>query len=214
MSIDIVDQTDSLVLTHFTECDMSSPKEIQIERGIIKEKELKNGEYKTIVKTFPFTPEILHNDEVNMNSLIKPLFENNTPMYPAEEGSIVRLYFYEDWKLSTHHKLDAYKSRWGTHLTFGELFEKEVLKHFTTMEDFYSSLDKELVYVFLIKTSSVNRMVCVRDTEESELLLCGVFSQHGEKFKYPDSVTLGGIKSMKCVNIDDILEDFKIRKSN
>lgn len=45
----------------------------------------------------------------------------------AIEGTCLRMFCVHGmWFLSTHHRLDAYTSRWGTHVSFGELFAQGV----------------------------------------------------------------------------------------
>lgn len=93
--------------------------------------------------------------------------------YPALEGALVRAFYYGDkWYLTTHRKLDAFKSFWGCRTSFGQLFldgltfisgmhpdmfpNKETL-----LQDFFATLDKERQYVFLVVNTEKNRIVCI-----------------------------------------------------
>ena len=86
------------------------------------------------------------------------------------EGTLIRVFHYESkWYVSTHRKLDAYRSRWGSSRSFGELFEEALNNHFVdpsnpenkmSISDFTSLLDKNHVYMFLLGTNEHTRMVC------------------------------------------------------
>jgi hypothetical protein len=75
-----------------------------------------------------------------------------------KEGTLLRLVFVNDkWYITTHRRLDAFKSKWGTDISFGELFERSLP---CSLPDFLWKLDTAKQYVFLLQSSSLNRRVC------------------------------------------------------
>ena len=79
------------------------------------------------------------------------------PNLLSEEGTLLRVFFYNDkWFISTHRKLDAFKSRWGNGETFGEIFLTCIN---CSMDEFTSRLNKYNVYFFLIRNTKGNRIV-------------------------------------------------------
>jgi hypothetical protein len=74
-----------------------------------------------------------------------------------------------NWYLSTHRKIDAFKSRWGHQNTFGELFCRALLPQQTpsnlnasrdTFNAYAKQLNPDKVYVFILQSFSENRKVC------------------------------------------------------
>lgn len=74
------------------------------------------------------------------------------------EGTIVRLYDNEGYKLSTFKKMDAFQCKWGGPKSFGELFLEaarcESLEAFIERE----KLDMNYVYMYLILASEQTRV--------------------------------------------------------
>ena len=130
-------------------CNNQSSNEVKQSRGLI----YKNG--KPFLKSFGFTPQYTLND-INVINNIKENF-NKLSFFDSYEGTLLRL-FYNDindkWYLSTHRKLNADKSKWGSNETFGEKFRHII------PENFYSNLNKEYNYMFLLTPNQYNRIVC------------------------------------------------------
>ncbi len=126
MSILVTDEFENLKLYHYDTCDNLSSEELQSTRGIIKNNSV------IVCKTNSFIPEIRTDDTEGINQFITPLISNskNTTFYEAQEGSIVRLWFYKEdenkekhrWFLSTHKRINAFASKWGSRSTYGETF--------------------------------------------------------------------------------------------
>ena len=58
--------------------------------------------------------------------------------YYSMEGTMLRLYNYQNkWRLSTHKKLSAFKSRWSCNLTFGEMFVDALRSIFHDRENYH-----------------------------------------------------------------------------
>ena len=109
------------------------------------------------LKSFGYTPQYtIETIDVHMQEFIK----NNIKtlrFYDSYEGTLIRL-FYNDinnkWYISTHRKLNAEKSRWGSSETFGDKFKSII------PENFYTTLNKDLHYMFLLTPNENNRIVC------------------------------------------------------
>lgn len=132
----------------YRECNNSSPQDIKNCRGLVYKDE------KPFLKSFGYTPTYTIND------IPKDIDFQNCRFFESFEGTLLRL-FYNDinnrWYLSTHRKLDASKSFWGSEETFGDRFNRIIKK-----ED-YDLLDKKYHYMFLMTPSESNRIVCTEN---------------------------------------------------
>lgn len=176
----VMDRDGSLVLLHYITT-------IDPETGVIDEEPLKAiGHVRgTVIDTttdlvvsrsFPYTPEIT-SDAVS--EYIADL--TSVTAFNACEGTIVRLYFFGDeWKVSTHRKIDAHQSSWAGP-SFGDLFDK----HANDKIDL-KTLDKRYSYVFLLSDNS-NRLVYTIPTPQ--LMLLGVFNVQEQRFMTDDEYT-------------------------
>jgi hypothetical protein len=174
----LADTQDDMKLYHYVECNDNDTNEIKSCRGIIR------VEDEIICKTFGYTQEI------ESNLLLSVTTSSNTSnefmgfpidqciMYDSEEGATIRLFFHKNkWHMSTHRKINAYRSRWGNHTSrsFGDMFIdalewetkngslKDILKY-ETRNDLFNcytdTLNRRKNYTFLIRNSNENRIVC------------------------------------------------------
>lgn len=106
---------------------------------------------KLIFKSMPYAVTYDENIKLDVNDF------NITLM---KEGTAIRVFFYQNkWFITTHRKLNAFKSKWGK-VSFGEIFEKNILlKTKQTLDDFCKTLNKEYSYVFLVGTTDITRSV-------------------------------------------------------
>jgi len=96
--------------------------------------------------------------------------------FPSYEGTLVRLYYHKnEWRLSTHKKLSAFKSRWASRHSFGDIFIKNIrdiynihLPEETIFEWFTNQLDKERIYFFLLRCNSQNKIICNVEIDKKE----------------------------------------------
>lgn len=165
-SIRLADSLDDLKLYHYIHCDDNTSEDISSVRGIIR-----CGD-NIVCKTFGYTPEI---DVNEIDLYIKNL--DGCKIYDAEEGATIRVFFHSNkWYLSTHRKIDAYRSKWGNvnSSSFGDMFidalEWEAsngsLKHLkyesreTLFDAYCDTLDRGKNYTFLVRNTVDNRIVC------------------------------------------------------
>jgi hypothetical protein len=135
------------------------------------------NENETVVsKAFGYTPVYSTQPCANYKTLPENLKEYLTTnfkectFYDSYEGALVRAFYYQGkWYLTTHRKLDAFKSYWGCRTSFGEMFKNALVElngsldgtnADTIVEDFLESLNKEKQYVFLLVSTLENRIAC------------------------------------------------------
>ena len=182
----LADTVNDLKLYHYIHCDNSSSDDVMSSRGIIR-----CGD-NIVCKTFGFTPEIVSSDVENVKSSISSF--NQCKIYDAEEGATLRVFFHNNqWHLSTHRKINAYQSRWGSSSSrsFGDMFidaiEWEVLNgnlkdrvKYESREDLFNRycdiLDRNKNYTFLVRNSKDNRIVCEAPTNP-QIFFIGAFDR-------------------------------------
>lgn len=163
------DTENNLELYSYIKCRNEDSEKLKQYRGVIYH------DKKMFLKSFPYVDEY-NEKELNQVSDLVDNF-NDYNFYESIEGAVLRLFYINDkWFLSTHKKLDAFKSRWGSSKTFGQLFTKALynetkynlnfLRGLTpiTEEDildvFTESLDKSKKYLFIVCNDEDNRIVC------------------------------------------------------
>ena len=212
MSILVTDEFENLKLYHYDTCDNFSPEELQSTRGIIKNNSV------IVCKTNSFIPEIRTDDVEGIKQFITPNCNKTTSFYEAQEGSILRLWYYKEdenvekhrWFLSTHKRINAFASKWGSRSTYGETFlnclsklnlnknskknkswaddsdeddtNNSTQSSTTIFEKFCNNLNKNFVYNFLIRNTDINRVV-VRGYTEPEIFCLGMYDKT-KQFKY------------------------------
>lgn len=142
-SVEKTDDNSDLQIYSYASCDNNSPDDIKAYRGLVFDGSM------LIASSLGFTPE--YNEET-----IPEMDLSNYSFFQAEEGTLLRVFFHKKWYLSTHRKLDAFKSRWGSNESFGEIFLKCIQ---TSFEDFTENLNIYNVYFFLIRNTKDTRIV-------------------------------------------------------
>lgn len=133
-----------------------------------------NGE-ELVMRAFPYTVEYSHHNTSAIEEHIQPIF-SECQFYDSYEGALIRMFYYQNkWFISTHRKLNAYKSKWVSTETFGESFvnaldaeidsntslQSSLGDGFNNLEKFQNSLDKDKQYMFLVLHNEENRIVCL-----------------------------------------------------
>ena len=135
----------------YTFCENNSTNDIKNSRGLV----YRDGQ--PFLKSFGYTPQYTF-DTIDEETLkfIKDNFKD-FKFFESYEGTLLRLFFNDinnKWYLSTHRKLNAVKSRWGSGDTFGQQFNKII------PEDMYEKFDKNYNYMFIMTPNKNNRIVC------------------------------------------------------
>lgn len=169
---DLIRRTDtdgSYNIYHYVECTGDSDVSTKNNRGVIR---TVTGEI--VCKTFNYTPE--YTDRKSSIAGIELLLaDSNIPktisVYMSEEGTLIRIWNHlNKWHISTHKKLDAKRSRWGSKDSHGDLFEKALIHHAGSqipcindediLKNFLDGLDPTHIYTFVICSNDHNRVVC------------------------------------------------------
>lgn len=98
--------------------------------------------------------------------------ETKTRFFKSYEGALIRLFYYRNrWYVTSHRKLDAFVSFWGSLKTFGTMFKEAVENHFCYhpsspdedpryfFQKYLDTLDQSLQYLFLISNNRDNYLV-------------------------------------------------------
>lgn len=182
---DIVDTFEDLKLYHFDKCENTSSKSVKELRGNIYD-----FADKLVCKTFPFVSEYTKDEwkKIERN-------EKNVEYFKAVEGTLVRLYIYNNkWHLSTHKKINAFDSYWGSNDSYGTMFIQALKYHFMNENEekemeveneshifdrFCEKLNPDHVYAFILTPNNDSRIVC-EVFESPVFYVCGVFDKDGK----------------------------------
>ena len=236
---DITDSLNGLVCCNHVDGEVDRDN-LQI-RGIIKLKVASPGvEPKTInledvvvCKSFGYTPEILATDAEGLSTLVAPVITPTSRFFKSIEGSIVRVWQIDgNWYMSTHRKINAFKSRWGHHMNFGELFCRALTnsdsatlalalnptneENINVFAAFTKLLQPSKIYMLIIKNFVENRKVC-EGGSEPELICTGSFDRDKDfafsmdnpetLLPYPEEIT--GLETLESVVAATEALDFK-----
>lgn len=161
------DKDSGLELFCYVKCGPEDKGLIRECRGVVfHDKEV-------VMRAFPYTVEYSHTDKDIYN--IQSVF-NNCTFYDAHEGALIRMFnFSGKWFISTHRKLNAFRSKWASNISFGTAFklalEVELVNNSSLreaipdgdeglLERFQKTLDPAKQYMFLVRHNSDNRIVC------------------------------------------------------
>jgi hypothetical protein len=77
------------------------------------------------------------------------------------EGTIIRIFYYKQWYISTHRKLDSGRSKWGSNNSFKFLFEEGLKESYNiSLKDLLNQLNLRCQYTFMIMADENTRFVC------------------------------------------------------
>ena len=193
----IADSCNDLTIHHLSICTKDSTPEERLMRGVIK-----CGD--TIVcKSFGHTPEVLHTDVEEIANTIQPLVDEKVRAFKSFEGSILRVWNYKgDWNISTHRRLDAFKSKWGTQKSYGDMFVDALRRTLNSTENstedntkqdplatqddnktffakYCQGLNPDYVYAFLMRNGKDNKLVC-NVFDESVVFIVGALNREND----------------------------------
>lgn len=189
------DSNEKLFLYNYTHCDNESESLIKECRGIIK-----TSDGKIIVQTFNYTDEYLDTDAAGIHGRIQNIDEWHIRY--SMEGTLIRVFYYDnEWYISTHKKLNAFKSRWSCRDTFGDIFRMGLQEVFGSecesdvLQEFLARLDKSKIYVFLLRSNHENRIVCQAHYvgKREQIVYVGFFTTPDFAFVLNNGVTESSI---------------------
>lgn len=159
------DAKNNLELFCYKKCSNEDDDALKSCRGVVFH------DNKLVLSSLPYTHEYT-SEELQRGVFVFREYS----YYPSYEGTLLRLFFFNNrWYLSTHKKLDAFHSKWGSKYSFGDMFisaltyqhdnNKEFRDKLPEGDDildrFYWSLDVKKQYLFLIMFDNYNRIVCM-----------------------------------------------------
>jgi hypothetical protein len=159
-NVGVMDQEDGLKILNYNECGRDSPEDLKKVRGLVQETDTGN----ILFDTFPYTEEYNSSEEIPFFSSDNKNVLDEWNIYYSLEGCLMRVFWHKDrWYISTNKKLNAFKSRWASRKSFGDIF-RDGLVHTNgnenVLEVLLDQLDKELVHLFLVRYNNENRVVC------------------------------------------------------
>lgn len=145
------DDDGHLQVYSYNYCDNNSCNDLKKCRGLIF-----NGD-NLLFNSLGFTPEYNDSDQ---ETLSKEPLEKYT-FFPSEEGTLLRVFYNNHkWYISTHRKLDAFNSRWGSQKSFGEIFTDSLKTlGYESLDQLTTLLDKNSMYLFFIRNTLQNKIV-------------------------------------------------------
>jgi len=198
LRIKCVDRDSDVSLISYLYCNDTDDELIKGCRGLIYEND------RLILKTFGYIPEHTIIDIAEGTGTVCVDIDNTT-FYNSYEGTLVRVYYHRDkWRVCTHKRLDAMYSKWSSTTSFGKMFTNCVIKHTgcdpDKWEGFFDTLDKDIIYCFLLLPINENRIVSTcEDTDQ--MLHVGSFSVK-EDFKCIDKDI--GVRKPEKVTLDSL----------
>lgn len=162
------DEEENLTLFSYSKCDQTDSELVKQCRGIVF-----HGD-QLVMQGFPYTVEFSVLDDLGViNHDIEPVFDQ-CRFFNSREGTLIRIFYHNKWFISTHRKLDAFRSKWSSRESFGQSFElalRAELNHNAELrnviqnpdgnilEQFCNSLDRANKYMFLVLPNNENRIV-------------------------------------------------------
>lgn len=177
-NIKTTDADEKLEMLNYVDCNNDSPDTIKSQRGIVIDKVDKTQ----IVGSFGYTNQYIVNEKEKIETVLGSI--ENWNFFYSIEATLIRIANINDkWYIMTHKKLDAFKSRWSCKDTFGDLFESLLArmmdkpKSEKVLESFFSILDTNKVYCFLLKSNFENRIVCQYNYKNDKIVYLGCFEK-------------------------------------
>jgi len=171
----MVDSDNNIQLFCYTNCSPEDTEFVKSCRGVVFEND------KLILKPFSYTPEFTVEDKETLDTLVPPQLEG-CRVFHSHEGVLIRCFYAQDkWYVSTQRRLDAYKSKWASRASFGEMFNtalgnelqqgtgfqeymdsfhRDETEEMSCVDAFVRTLDQSKQYMFLVENDKENRIVC------------------------------------------------------
>ena len=202
------DEDNKLDMFCYVKCDETDSDFLKQCRGVVF-----NG-HNIVMKAFPYTTEFSHVDFDKINNYIGDF--SKWTFYESHEGALVRLFnFNGKWFVSTHRKLNAFRSKWASRESFGTSFkmalssEEENNPKFkdslpagdNILERFQGTLNTDHQYMFLIRNNTDNRIVSEAPPRPT-VYHVGTFVDG--KLVLTEDVNIPYPKKMSFLNVDEL----------
>ena len=192
---DFIEKTDddgNLQIYSYKYCNIDNTEDLKKCRGLVYEGET------LLFNSLGFTPEYTENDKSILSH--QPL--ENYLVFPSEEGTLIRLFYHKKWYVSTHRKLNAFNSRWGSSKSFGDIFTDYLGQE---LSNFTDSLDKEYMYLFFIRNTLENRIVS-NPSDNNNLYFAGCIKKYSNEFTFesPTQLSIPSQTKLSFSNWDEV----------
>jgi hypothetical protein len=163
------DEANGLELFCYVKCGPEDVGLIRQCRGVVFHED------NIVMRAFPYTVEYAHTDDKQIDENIQSVLKDCS-FYDAHEGALIRMFnFSGRWYTSTHRKLNAFRSKWASKESFGTSFKRALEAEIENnkalsesipengeglLERFQSILDPAKQYMFLVRHTDENRIVC------------------------------------------------------
>ncbi len=176
------DESNNLELFCYVKCGLNDTSFLKRCRGV-----LFHGN-ELVMNAFPYTSEFT-SEQVDR---IKKHDFSSCHFFDSYEGTLIRVFcFNSKWYTSTHRKLNAFRSKWASRESFGSAFIKALEAEekrneafrltlnkgdssVSILNRFYTTLNPNKQYMFLVRNTAENRIVC-SPPEQPTLYHVGTF---------------------------------------
>lgn len=173
------DSNDVLRIVSYVHCTNASTADLKKTRGLVLPKNTDDPRplFPSVGYTSEFTTDNLS------GQLVHALFEQQCLCYKAEEGSLLRMFHYNDrWYCATNRKLDAFDSKWNSDQSLGDYFKAALEQVGTSYDQLLQVLEPEHVYFFFVKTTVTNRFIC-KPNRGPPVYYVGIADIHGDTIR-------------------------------
>lgn len=214
-----VDKIDNIELYCYTTCSDDDDEQVKACRGIVF-----NGD-DLVLKAFSYTPEYTCDQFTQLDDTYHDT--SKYTFFESYEGALIRVFHIDDkWFISTHRRLDAFKSKWASRTSFGTFFSMALEYEFSTspafkdfvlsseidesesiLYKFISKLNKEHQYMFILQNNNENRIVCT-PPQYPRVIHVGTFTKPNGEPSHPvdDNVHLMTPKKYTFSTLEDAFE--------
>ena len=212
-AVNIVDSDEKLEMFCYLTCNDEDSDLHKQCRGVVFNKN------NLVMKAFPYTPEYNDNQIVEIKNMLNDL--KSWTFFESQEGCLIRMFnFDEKWYISTHRKLNAFRSKWSSSDSFGIMFrnallceeeDNEVFRNglqegSDIIQRFGRTLDVNKQYMFIVRNNKENRIVCDAPCKPT-LYHVGTFVNGNLVFT--ENVNISSPQQKEFTSIDDIIEFVK-----
>jgi len=186
-----LDNHAQLDLYCYQTCSNDDSDALKHARGVIFDKTIR------VSQGYPYTPEYTPETHPNFDLSKARVFESH-------EGTLLRVFYYHKWFISTHRRLDAYKSKWGCKKSFGALFQ-DALGGKKELDAFLDTLDKEKQYTFLLGSYGDN---CIVSSQPKKpfVFYTGYFEKDSDVVHLDNSTSIPSPKELTFEDIHSLHE--------
>ena len=191
------DSDTNLDMFCYSKCTGSDDDIVKRTRGVVF------NDNNLVFSGFNYVEDINVNNKEQLETLSKSLATKNYKVFNSYEGTLVRVFYFGDkWYVTTHRKLDAFKSKWAGKNSFGDCFKNSINEN-GNYDMFFDTLDKRFGYMFLLVNNNDNRIVCIPG--DITLLHVGTFDEN-KKLHFDIDIGIERPKELTFDNFESITD--------